>query len=554
MPATKPTEQKQDAAAKEKDDAWDVDFKGDGDTRPFHVLLMINAGKFVLILGCLYIFICTLSFLADGFRLVAGKQAGEVFRNSEIFNNEMAGCMVGLLVTVLVQSSSTSTSIVITMVASDLLTVKQAIPLIMGANMGTSVTSTIVALGQAGNRDEFRRAFAAATIHDMFNILSVTLFLPLEAATGYLYKLSLAIVESQNLTPENKPPEMLSKITKPFTKSIIEIDKKVFTNIATETNQTKLAELMAKSMIKPASKSDALLAGTSMSDEETGILVLVLSLVALCLSLVCMVKLLKSILQGKVAVWLHQSVNGEVPDIKCGGIKIYMGWLAGYLAMGAGVGLTILVQSSSITTSALTPLVGVGVITIERMYPTVLGSNIGTTVTGVLAALAADASKLQFTLQVAYCHLFFNLSGIAIWYCIWPLRAVPIGMAKLMGSIVFEYRWFAILYIAVVFFCIPAIWVGLSLAGSAAVITVSVIVGLALIFVLVVNHFQKKSPGSLPKVLRTWEFLPLWMHSLEPLDRAICAPLAQKCCKKHATPPSKEPYSSSEVEKQLAKV
>merc|ERR1719331_3238053 len=104
-----------------------------------------------------------------------------------------------------------------------------------------------------------------------------------------------------------------------------------------------------------------------------------------------------------------------------------MGWLTGYLSIAVGFGLTILVQSSSITTSALTPLVGVGVIKVERMYPTVLGANIGTCVTGVLAALAADATKLYLTLQVAYAHLFFNLSGILIFYCIWPLRALPIN-------------------------------------------------------------------------------------------------------------------------------
>ena len=77
--------------------------------------------------------------------------------------------MVGVIATVLVQSSSTSTSITIAMVAAELLTTTQAIYIIMGANIGTSVTSTIVALGQANDRDEFRRVFAAATIHDYFN-------------------------------------------------------------------------------------------------------------------------------------------------------------------------------------------------------------------------------------------------------------------------------------------------------------------------------------------------------------------------------------------------
>ena len=62
--------------------------------------------------------------------------------------------------------------------------------------------------------------------------------------------------------------------------------------------------------------------------------------------------------------------------------------------------MTILVQSSSIFTSAITPLVGIGAIHIDRMYPLTLGSNIGTTITGILAALASDPSGFKESLQV----------------------------------------------------------------------------------------------------------------------------------------------------------
>merc|ERR1711998_628823 len=111
------------------------------------------------------------------------------------------------------------------------------------------------------------------------------------------------------------------------------------------------------------------------------------------------------------------------------------GWEAGYISMACGLGITICVQSSSITTSAITPLVGVGVIKLERMYPVVLGAN------------AADGSKLALTLQVAYCHLFFNLSGIVLFYVIWPLRAIPINAAKFLGNTTAEYKWFAPFYL-----------------------------------------------------------------------------------------------------------
>jgi len=64
------------------------------------------------------------------------------------------------------------------------LPVRPAIFIIMGSNIGTSVTNTLVSVGQAIDRAQFRRAFAGATVHDMFNWLTVIILLPLEWISG----------------------------------------------------------------------------------------------------------------------------------------------------------------------------------------------------------------------------------------------------------------------------------------------------------------------------------------------------------------------------------
>merc|ERR1719203_843625 len=127
--------------------------------------------------------------MSNAFRIIGGKTAGRTFRNSDLFDNPLAGLVTGILVTVLVQSSSTSTSIIVTMTAANLIEVKNAIPMIMGANIGTSVTNTIVSLAHIGNRDEYRRAFAGATVHDCFNVLTVAILLPIEAITHLLRRI-----------------------------------------------------------------------------------------------------------------------------------------------------------------------------------------------------------------------------------------------------------------------------------------------------------------------------------------------------------------------------
>ena len=89
--------------------------------------------------------------------------------------------MIGVLGTVAVQSSSTFTSIITAAIGAGL-PVHTAIPMFMGANIGTSVTNTLVAMTQIGNRDEFERAFAAATVHDMFNWSTVIIMFTIEVS------------------------------------------------------------------------------------------------------------------------------------------------------------------------------------------------------------------------------------------------------------------------------------------------------------------------------------------------------------------------------------
>lgn len=72
------------------------------------------------------------------------------------------------------------------------------------------------------------------------------------------------------------------------------------------------------------------------------------------------------------------------------------------------------------------------------MYPLTLGSNIGTTITSILAALTADADMIKSTMQISLCHLFFNITGIIIWYPIPFMRRLPIGAAKYLGTITAE--------------------------------------------------------------------------------------------------------------------
>uniref|UniRef100_A0A8C6PRE9 Sodium-dependent phosphate transport protein 2A n=1 Tax=Nothobranchius furzeri TaxID=105023 RepID=A0A8C6PRE9_NOTFU len=490
--------------------------------------------KIPLLFLLLYIFVCSLDILSSAFQLAGGRVAGNIFQENAILSNPVAGLVVGILVTVLVQSSSTSTSIVVSLVSASLLDVRSAIPIIMGSNIGTSVTNTIVALMQAGEREEFERAFAGATVHDCFNWLSVMALLPLEAVSGLLRHLSQVAVNTLQLRNGENAPELLKVLTEPLTKVIIQLDQSVITAIANgDQNQRN------KSLVKRWSAQNVefrpvytvllyhmsflhvcctLLTGRhlfvdcSLSDLAVGLILLTCSLLVLCSCLILLVKLLNSLLKGQVASSINKILNTD--------FSYPFTWLAGYLAVLVGAGMTFLVQSSSVFTSAITPLIGIGVISIERAYPLTLGSNLGTTTTALLAALASPGEKLAAATQVALCHFFFNLFGILLWYPI-PATRLPIRMSRALGRCTARYRWFAVLYLVVCFLLFPSLVFALSMAGWRVMAGVGVPVIILIISVTIINILQVRRPRCLPFKLQSWDILPVWMRSLQPMDDLI---------------------------------
>ncbi|XP_060127018.1 sodium-dependent phosphate transport protein 2A [Zootoca vivipara] len=515
--------------------------------------ILISILKVPLMFGFLYLFVCSLDLLSSAFQLAGGKVAGDIINDNAILSNPVAGLVVGVLVTVLVQSSSTSTSIIVSMVSSGLLEVHSAIPIIMGSNIGSSVTNTFVALMQAGDRDVFKRAFAGATLHDCFNWLSVLVLLPLEVATGYLHFLTRVTVTTLNFPSGQDAPELLKVITKPFTSLIIQLDKSVITGIATgdeswknkslikvwcEASAPQISSLSTRGRFLNCSsrtlcsldsagnlsravkeKCHHLFVDTSLPDLAVGLLLLAASLIMLCTCLIMLVKILNSVLKGHVAKAIQKVINTDLPSP--------FGWVSGYFAMLVGAGMTFVVQSSSVFTSAITPLIGLGLISLERAYPLTLGSNIGTTTTAILAALASPGDKMASAFQIALCHFFFNISGILLWYPV-PCTRLPIRMARALGEQTAKYRWFAIFYLLICFLLLPLLVFGLSMAGWQVMVGVAAPFLCLLAFVAFVNVMQSRSPGQLPRWLQSWDFLPYWMHSLQPMDELITR--ATLCC------------------------
>merc|ERR1711966_371459 len=137
-----------------------------------------------------------------------------------------------------------------------------------------------------------------------------------------------------------------------------------------------------------------------------------------------------------------------------------------YVAILIGMVITIIVQSSSAVTSALTNLAGIGMLPLPQMLPLTLGANIGTTCTALMASLVS----FKFgAVQIALVHLLFNVHGVLIWFPIPQMRRIPVAAAELLGLYASHFRAVPVLYMCVAFLIIPGVCLGVSEIFSASV-------------------------------------------------------------------------------------
>ena len=358
-----------------------------------------NWMRWLLLAALVYVMLVAVSMIGSGFKVATGDHAKELF---SFASNPIMGLIIGMVATALIQSSSTVTSIIVGMVAGGL-PITIAIPMMMGANIGTSITNTLVSLGHVARKDEFQRAFNAATIHDFFNVMSVLIFLPLEMAFGVLEYLSGAIVALLD-TGSTSGMDGFNPI-------------KAITQPALDVVSGMLSALPS---VYP------------------GVFKILIGIGLIVLSITYMGRIMKSLMVGKAIEILHRSIGkGPLSGITSGAL------------------MTVLVQSSSTTTSLVVPLVGSGILKAKDIYPFTLGANVGTCITALIAALGVVGVNAGFALQIAIVHLLYNVIGVTLIYGLPMLRNIPLDLSYKLSVMVADTKLYGVAYIGGLFFCMP---------------------------------------------------------------------------------------------------
>lgn len=354
---------------------------------PPQLLFWLKVGGIV---AALYFFIVGVGGMGHAFQLFGVEFAERLLAATA---NPFTGLVIGILATSLVQSSSTSTSIIVGMVAGGAVSLEGAVFMIMGANIGTSITSVLVSIGHIHRPQELRNAFSAASVHCFFNLTCVAILFPIEIFTGFLAKsatVCATLFEGAGGMRLSNPLKM-----------------------ATEPTIEAIAWLV----------------------QENAIIMLAVTVALTYGMLILIVKLLRSLVLKKLEYFFDT--------------HLFSTWRR---AMLFGVLLTFAVQTSSVPTALVVPLAGAGVLRLVQVYPFCLGSNMGTTMTAMLAALATGR---ETAVVAAFAHLLFNIVGILI---IWPIpaiRNIPMRVAEKMGDLAYHNRFVPVIALALIYFVVP---------------------------------------------------------------------------------------------------
>ena len=347
----------------------------------------------------IYFMLLAVSIIGNGFNTMTSGHAEGLF---EFASHPVTGLIIGILATALIQSSSTVTSIIVAMVAGGL-PITLAVPMMMGANVGTSITNTIVSMGHIHDKREYEKAFQAATIHDVFNVMAVIIFLPLEVLFGILEHISGWLVSWMH--------------------SDTAVAVGGFNPI--------------KAVTKPVNEQLQWLLG-DLSNGYAGAIMIVLGIGLIVASITFLGRIMKALMVGRAKSLLYKSIGrGPVSGI------------------ASGTAVTVLVQSSSTTTSLMVPLVGSGVLTARDIYPFTLGANIGTCITALIAALGITGVMAEPALQIALVHLVYNVLAVATIFGLPWLREIPPVFSAALARQVAKRKILGVMYILGVFFALP---------------------------------------------------------------------------------------------------
>ncbi len=355
------------------------------------------------VIGAVFMMIMAVYLILDGAFGIGSNGVAQLFN---LAANPIIGLLIGILATATIQSSTTVTALTVTAVGTGGISVTVAIPIILGANIGTTITASIVAFSYIGNRSSFRRAFASASLHTWFNTLFGLAAFLLELAFHPLSRFSNMV--SDSVVGENPS----------------EAGRGLFQLYSPLINAVGVDGLLGSLFDRRLAAVFAILVGT-----------------LLVLAAIRFINAQLSVLTAATTRTLLERSSGA----------------SNALGVTSGALVTMAVNASSVTVSSLLPFAVARTLTMREALSVTLGANVGTTLMSLLAALAVPGTLGTLAVQAALVHVIFNVAGTMLVLICPPLQNRIIALAELSGRVAVRGYSMAAAAMAGGYFVLPAL-------------------------------------------------------------------------------------------------
>lgn len=355
------------------------------------------------VIGAVLMMILAVYLILDG---AFGLGSTGVARLFDLATNPFIGLLIGILATAAIQSSTAVTALTVTAVGTGGISVSVAVPIILGANIGTTITASIVSFSYLGDRTSFRRAFTSASMHTWFN----TLF----ALVAFLLELTIR--------PLSRFADVVSE-----------------TVVGDDPSDTGRGLFQLYSPLIDALGIDGLLG--SLFDRRLAAVLAILLGTLLVLAAIRIINAQLSVLTAATTRTLLERSSGA----------------SDALGVTSGTLVTMAVNASSVTVSSLLPFAVARTLTRREVLSVTLGANVGTTLMSLLAALAVPGPLGVLAVQAALVHVIFNVAGTMLVLIFPPLRDRIIALAEFSGRLAARGYSVAALTMAAGYFIIPAL-------------------------------------------------------------------------------------------------
>ncbi|MGD2142453.1 MAG: hypothetical protein PVH79_03110 [Candidatus Bathyarchaeota archaeon] len=364
-----------------------------------------------------FLFISSLEGVKSGFKLIFAEWQKGILGMITASTAPMTGLAIGILSTALVQSSSAVVAATMVsmsgMVAEGLPMVaamRFGVPMVLGANIGTTVTNTIVVFGvrRGMTVEEFGDTIPGVIVDDVYEALTIALFFVLEMTTAFISNLTLAIGQFLSETLN------LEDALEVFDKTIIDI-------------------IIKEPIVNPVKGLVTNLLGSKIG----GLLLFVFWFLVIIFSMGLITRglenLIKTDWENKVKAAFESPVRGFF----------------------TGFSITWLVGSSSIGSSLMVPFLATKVVDLKRAYPYLCGSNMATTVD--LSQIYGYLAGGLVGVMLGSAHVMLNIMALVLWL-VSPLRFVPVRVAEMIGRKIQQNKNAGVallVWVIILFFLLP---------------------------------------------------------------------------------------------------